>query len=294
MGHGLRIGSQCVGANTKVLIERNGSPKWEAIKQIRCIFKEAPNGKTHTYHQENTFENADRVVNLLDATNTKSKTDADGLSLPLFIYEYTYKGASETFYTIIAKPKRQTWTGGEVRLVTTELHPIMKTQDRVTVASLLDKGDNILLRVGAAIEQGVVIEVLEETRPATLQVYGLALGKVWPDESPEESQKRLEKIKELLDAGEAYWNDFGLSVAENVIFTVEAEKSKNDDEAVSIASGTLALQHQVNTVIKQGISFNLIQQAEANMLAHDHDHEPLPVPTTSAEQSWDATPLEAS
>jgi hypothetical protein len=256
MPHGLRGGSTCLGVNTKVLVKKSGSPDVVSrlITEIECVFTEEPNLKSqnkHFYPWNKAYE-GDMVVNL-----------AGGESTPLFTYFYDFKGEHEKLYQIIVEPPKELGASGFTTLIATEWHPIMRSETAVTVASLLDENDDVLVKVGDNTGIGKVLTVVEVTGR---KVIGLALGKV---QSGEDRQAHLEAIQKHLEAEETYWNDFDLDVRENIMFT---ESTDYAEHAASIASGTLALQYQLRSVIKHGIGLNQINAIEL-MLAREHNSE---------------------
>ncbi len=259
MGHGPRLDSQCVGEETQVLIKKGKSSAIvsELITNIQCVFTERPNetNKHHHFYDPNNLYDGDTVVNL-----------TGGESVPLFIYRHKFKGEDEKLYEITVELPKELGASKFATLTATDWHPIMKNETDVTVASLLEKNDDVLVKVSDQIGAGKVIIVNEVDRR---EVVGLALGKVGAD---------LKEVQRLLEAGEAYWNDFGLNVLENIIFMANTEIT---EMTPSIASGTLAFQYQLRSVIKHGIKLDQIRAVEA-VIAQEHGSEHSPIEVQNA------------
>jgi hypothetical protein len=248
MSH-FRNGSQCVAKGTKVLVtgkEKPGNFPLE-IEKIKCVFTEElikdENGKKKHHYSRNPAydEYAHMIVNL-----------SGGLSTPLFRYQYEFrKGEHESLYEItVAAPD-----GGTHTLVATEWHPIMASATQVTVAALLsvnddpdDDNDQVLLREG---NQNVYGKVTEVKKVEQTTVVGLALGKV--PLAGKARERRLIQLEKALNNEERYWRKDGLRPVENIIFTE------------SIASGTLALQHQLRKQLSWGIKLSTIKDEDESL-----------------------------
>jgi hypothetical protein len=251
--HHLRNGSSCLALETKVWVKRGGKIISVPIQEIKCAFDEKragkynPNKLSYSYTRKDKKEEIDMVVNL-----------AGTESMPLFIYEYDWEPgqAPERFYKITVMVDKT-----PILLKATEWHPIMKSQSKVTVAPLLHEGNDILIgiKVGNTVHAKTV-KVAEVEIEQDPQVRGLALARPWDNTKFPSLDAYLENIEPRLAEGEAYWNDGGLTLQENIFFAESSGDSK--EKTAGITSGSLALQYQLRNVIKYGIEATKIDEIE--------------------------------
>jgi hypothetical protein len=241
---GDRSNNQCVGENTVIClsekyvgqreidghteqIERAKITNVVTIKEIGCNFIQRNDGG---FAENPAYNNTKHMIITINGTAVT----------PLYTYKYTYEPDEPPplLYEITAKidPTKEDDPG--YTLLATEWHPIMRNHNSVTFASLLSWGDSVLTIDGIASVTNIK-EIKEERN-----VCGLALGDLTSSArfGINLDQFELNQVGGLLNTQMRNWATFGLPCKEQIIFTN------------GIATGGLAIQHQLSEILSNGIS----------------------------------------
>jgi hypothetical protein len=249
---GDRAGNQCVGPDTLVLISENNvvgantvlTVLEKKITDIECLFNQVedpPGSKKFKFVKNPNYDDHKHKIMTINSISVTPLYRYQGdETIPLYRINAIIPPEDPLAALNPADPG--------YTLITTQLHPIMRNHNRVTFASLLTRGDSVLLSDGIGIVRSVT-PVPPEERPAT--VYGLALG----DRSSREQGEALlngpaafaarnVQLGSLISTQMRNWGTFGLPIKEQIIFTGK------------FATGGLAIQNQLSEILSNGINLN--------------------------------------
>jgi hypothetical protein len=224
---GNRNGGQCVGSQTNILVKAKGKPNHfeKRIGEIQCLFNVVREPDGVRFMKNPNYSVSEHMIVTLDPIKK---------AVPLFRYEYEFdpKFPQPLYEITIDGPPEHP---GPFVLTATEWHPVLRSPDLVTVASILEEHDQVHLRHG----EGHVKSVRKVKQTS---VVGLALGDLG---EPPFREGDLEKLRGTLESGAGLWADFGLTNKETIIFTE------------GVATGSLSFQYRMREKLSQGMSIDL-------------------------------------